>query len=282
MLYKQRVQPQRRTDADTPRPPQDRRAGEVVLFVLVATALCAVAAMPALLGWLPSEMSGVVVPFAQLTPLLTALAFWAVIRPGRLRSMFALGWSWRGVLAGVAAVALVSALQLLLGLVMGWQVRGGDLVVQAAIAVLPVLAVQAVFAIGEEFGWRGWLASRTAHWPFAVAAAVTALAWVIWHLPALPLVLAGGGWSAGAAYLAAIASWAPFLLALRRWTGSVWPAVVAHGALNSIRVFFLQSVADSGGVDWAVEALGWVLWIGAAVLLNARNSATNGRVRHSA
>ena len=59
-----------------------------------------------------------------------------------------------------------------------------------------------------------------------------------------------------AAYLLAIASWAPFMVALRLWSGSVWPAVIVHGALNSIRVFLTQSIAVSDGINWTVEIAG--------------------------
>ncbi|OYN87653.1 CPBP family intramembrane metalloprotease [Parenemella sanctibonifatiensis] len=256
------------------------RPPEVIGYVLAATALCAVVASPVLLGVLSIEYAGVIVPLAQLTPTLIALIFWAVLRPGRLSAALALRWSWRGVGWGLAAVAVVSALQFLLGLTLGWQIRGSDLILTAAIAVLPLLLLQSVFAIGEEFGWRGWLASRTASWPFWTAALAGSLAWVMWHLPALPIVTAGGGWQAGLAYLASIASWAPFLLALRRRTGSVWAAVITHGALNSLRVFFLQSIADAGGADWAVEAIGWLLWLGAAWLLMRRTSDTASRDAH--
>ena len=54
-------------------------------------------------------------------------------------------------------------------------------------------------------------------------------------------------------------------LALRLRAGSVWPAVVLHGGINSIRVFILQSLLDSsGGINWWVEAAGVVLWLAAA------------------
>ncbi|NKE10306.1 MULTISPECIES: CPBP family intramembrane glutamic endopeptidase [Kocuria] len=252
------------------RDPQIRRGGavEITAYVLVASLLCVAAAAPALLGVMPRDIAGLVVPVAQLTPFLTALIFWAVMRPGTFTTAFAMRWSWAGVGIGVSAVAVISAAQLIAGLTVGeWQVRPLDMIVPAVIAVVPFLVLQSVFAIGEELGWRGWLATRTARYPFSVAATVSAVAWAFWHLPAVPLIVVDGDWQRAAAYLLAIMSWAPFLLALRQLTGSVWAAVVAHGALNSIRVFFTQSVASSSSVSWPVEAIGWVAWLGAAVLL---------------
>lgn len=252
-------------------------AAEVIGYVLLATALCGVVASLALLGAIPAEMAGIVVPFAQLTPALTALIFWRWGRGSRrpLREVLALRWSWRGVGLGLAAVAVISALQLALGLALGWTVKQLDVVGLAAVAVVPFLILQAVFAIGEELGWRGWLATSTAVWSFPAAALTSSLAWSFWHLPAVTLLVGGGaGWDVGAAYVLSIASWAPFLLALRRATGSVWAAVATHGALNSLRVFFLQSIPQTdGGVVWSVEAFGWVLWIAAAWWLARRTAA---------
>ncbi len=47
----------------------------------------------------------------------------------------------------------------------------------------------------------------------------------------------------------------------------MWPAVVIHGGLNSLRVFLTQSIASGNGVNWFVEITGCVLWLTAAALL---------------
>lgn len=263
-----------------PTPPRPR-APEIFTYVLIASVLCLAVASPALFGAVPEEFLGLIVVAAQTTPLLTALIFIAVLRPGRFLDLFALRWrdSWRVLGVGLAVLVGSALLQLSVGVLLGWPVRAPELFAGAAVAVLPLWAVQTVFALGEELGWRGWLASRLAPLRFWPAALVTGSAWVIWHLPALPLILGGssGGsgasWEFGAAYLLGIASWAPLMLWLRRESGSVWPAVIVHGALNSLRVFLLQSLADSGGtISWAVEATGWVVWLGAAWLLVQRSA----------
>lgn len=258
----------------TDRPSTSRSAGvvEVSLFALSATALCALVASPALLGWMPEDVAGLMVPVAQLTPLVAALVWWWLRRaPGSLREVLALRWSWRGIGIGLCAVAVISGLQLLMGLATGWHLAPHEVVLTASAAVIPVLVLQSVFAIGEELGWRGWLATRTASWPFVAAALVSSVVWAVWHLPAVALIAGEGQGEIRAAYLLGIAAWAPFLLALRRATGSVWSAVVTHGALNSIRVFVLQSIPATSGVSWSVEATGWVLWLLAAWWLAARS-----------
>lgn len=250
-----------------PTPARPALVWEIVAYIALACALAWAVAAPGLLGIVEPDLTPALVPVAQLTPMLAAIPFLVLRRCGPVAG-WALRWnrSGRWVALGVGVVAGVAAAQLALGLVVGWRPRPTDLALAAAAAVAPVLVMQTVFAFGEEVGWRGWLVTRTRHLGFATAAALSAVVWVVWHLPALALLPLGSA-ADSAAYLLNIASWAPFLVALRLVAGSVWPAVIAHGALNSVRVFLLQSVAESGGVDWRVEAFGWVLWLGAAALL---------------
>ena len=94
----------------------------------------------------------------------------------------------------------------------------------------------------------------------------------LWHLPVVPLILSTATIEFALAYLVSIASWAPFFLAVRLRSGSVWPAVVLHGGINSIRVFFLQSVFASGeGINWWVEAAGVILWLAAAAWVMSKS-----------
>lgn len=259
---------------------------EVAGYVLTATALSTIIAAPLLLGFLPETAAGLIVPIAQLTPLATALIFFAVLRRrqsvrtgnlahnGRLKDELALRWtgSARAILVGLGILIVLSAAQSALGLVTGSQLRPTNEILIAAIAVIPILLMQCIFALGEELGWRGWLASRTASWSFPKAAATQSVAWTVWHLPVIPLILSSATVDFAVAYLLSIASWAPFFLALRLRSGSVWPAVVLHGGINSIRVFFLQSVFASGeGIYWWVEAAGVILWLAAAAWVMSKS-----------
>ena len=251
-----------------------------VLFVAAATLLCFGVASPAIFDVVPMELVGLLVPIAQLTPLLVAAVFFSVTRQGTFATVFALRWgrSWSAVGAGLAVVIAISMAQLGAGLASGHKFSAPDGVVIAALMVPVLLVLQSAFAIGEELGWRGWLVTQLRHKPFWVLGAISSAAWAVWHLPALPLVVGDGGWEYGAAYLLAIASWAPFMVALRLWSGSVWPAVIVHGALNSLRVFVTQSIASGEGINWLAEIIGAVLWLVAAWVLHSRIRPRDTRV----
>ena len=244
----------------------------VTAFAALATALCFAVASPAIFGDLPEESIGLLVPVAQLTPLLAALGFFLAARPSGFASVFGLRWgaSWRAIGAGFAAIVVIGIAQLGAGLASGFTFSTADAVIRAALSVPMLFVLQAVFAVGEEFGWRGWLVTQLQQKPFWLIAAASSAIWVVWHIPALPLIIGDGGWEPGLAYLLAIASWAPFMVAIRLWSGSVWPAVVIHGGLNSLRVFLTQSIASGNGVNWFVEITGCVLWLTAAALLRSR------------
>ena len=137
-----------------------------------------------------------------------------------------------------------------------------------AIAVPAVAALQSLFAIGEETGWRGWLQLRLAPWGFWPAALTVSAMWALWHLP---IVLAlGFGAREAIAYLIVIVAVGPLLSALRELGACVWPAVVGHGLLNSLRVALEQNLVvplgERPSPGWLLlEVAGCVLWIGAAV-----------------
>ncbi|MEU0572845.1 CPBP family glutamic-type intramembrane protease, partial [Nonomuraea sp. NPDC005983] len=108
---------------------------------------------------------------------------------------------------------------------------------QVAVAVLAGPVLNAVPSLGEEWGWRGWLLPRlVASRGVLGGLLLSGLVWGLWHAP---LTLLGynyprlGPWAAalfvGFCVLAGVVfGW------LRLRSGSVWPAVVAHGSLNGV------------------------------------------------
>jgi membrane protease YdiL (CAAX protease family) len=103
-----------------------------------------------------------------------------------------------------------------------------------------------LFAIGEELGWRGFLqGALTDKLGITQGIVVLGLIWSFWHLPVL---LAGYNYPAtpvlGAFVLFPVTLVAAsfFLGWLTIRSGSVWPAVLAHGATNSIEEGVIANV----------------------------------------
>lgn len=100
------------------------------------------------------------------------------------------------------------------------------------VLVSPVL--NAIPALGEEWGWRGWLLPRLLPHGQLVAIVASGIIWGIWHAP---LTLLGYNYAQLGAWAALM--FVPFCVlfgAVLAWTrlvtDSVWPAVVGHGVLN--------------------------------------------------
>jgi membrane protease YdiL (CAAX protease family) len=125
--------------------------------------------------------------------------------------------------------------------------------------------VSAIFAAGEEIGWRGYMLTRliTAGVPFPLV--TSGLIWGGWHLP---LILSGmyatGPNRIGSAlmFLVSIAAAGVLIGWLRLYSGSVWPAVLAHASWNVV----IQDVFDRAttGSEPGGRA---AIWIGESGLL---------------
>ncbi|GAA3118763.1 CPBP family intramembrane glutamic endopeptidase [Streptosporangium carneum] len=172
-------------------------------------------------------------------------------RRGRTARLFAVAWFGTPLLV-VAAIALSAALGLVVldldglslyrqGLEQAAPARSPSIDVrvlaglQAVSAVLVAPLINSVVAFGEEWGWRGWLLPRLMPLGVWRALVVSGVIWGAWHAP---LTLRGynypefGAWAAPFFVVFCVA-YGAFLGWLRLRSGSVWPAVVGHGALNA-------------------------------------------------
>ncbi|GAA3851012.1 CPBP family intramembrane metalloprotease [Brevibacterium ammoniilyticum] len=148
---------------------------------------------------------------------------------------------------------------------------GAALAVYLLIVVVNTAAT-AVFAFGEEVGWRGWLLTSLrplGTWPLLV---IIGVVWGLWHAPLILLGynfarpnLAGLALMVGACIaLSILFGW------LRLRTGSVWPAVFAHAALNASAGMLLALVLNGNAPapDAAlVTMLGVSGWIVSGVVI---------------
>jgi membrane protease YdiL (CAAX protease family) len=130
---------------------------------------------------------------------------------------------------------------------------------------LPIAMVQSlVTALGEEIGWRGFLAPtlyRTRG--FLWAGIGTGLIWALWHVP---LIVVGGYdagtpvWYATACFLIAVTGMSVTLAWLRLRSNSLWTAVLFHGVHNvAIQGISDGSTSDTGATRWITTEFGFGL-----------------------
>ncbi|MBP1325757.1 membrane protease YdiL (CAAX protease family) [Leucobacter exalbidus] len=144
------------------------------------------------------------------------------------------------------------------------------LLIAVQIALMPIAAIlpNSLLAFGEELGWRGWLLPALrplGTWP---ALLLSGAIWGVWHAP---LTLLGHNyglfdWRGVALMTVNCVLWGVLFGWLRLRSGSVWPAVIAHGALNTtgglVMLFAavgsevrVELVTVAGAAGWIVVAL---------------------------
>ena len=255
-------------DPSAPAPPDPRR---VVAFCGIALAVTVALSLPVATGLLPETTVGLIVPLAQLSPLLAALLVRRRGEPARRALALAVP-SWRvlGIvaLAATAAFVMVPLARVLIGLAAGVPLAAEPAPVLSLLLAVPaVLAMQSLFAIGEESGWRGWLHSELTPLGFWPVSLLIGAMWALWHAP---IVLALGlAPREAVTYLGTIVAVAPLLAALREISGTVWAAVLGHGLLSSVRVAIEQNVLGplGPGDAWLLDLCSWALWLAVAWLV---------------
>ena len=132
----------------------------------------------------------------------------------------------------------------------------------------------ALLAIGEEVGWRGLLVPRLAEvTTFGRTALLSGLAWSLFHLPVLLFVpgavLTNLPVAFGCMLVAELAmAWPMAALTLR--TGSIWPAVVLHGAVNAgLYMFGDPLTGDNGSTEYWAGETGVLTTLGLVAVITA-------------
>ncbi len=123
-------------------------------------------------------------------------------------------------------------------------------------ALLAGITVNALFAFGEELGWRGMLHRQLIRYGFWVTAFLTGLVWGVWHIPA---ILMGHNYPdhpvKGVLLMILFCLlWSPLFTFIRLRTGSVFPVAILHGTINAstgLAIAYLQ-----GGSDLTVGVTG--------------------------
>ncbi|WP_210481130.1 CPBP family intramembrane glutamic endopeptidase [Naasia sp. SYSU D00948] len=103
-------------------------------------------------------------------------------------------------------------------------------------AIIAGWTINGLFAMGEEYGWRGLMWEELRHRGAVAANVLTGVAWGLWHAP---LILHGYNYPGfpllGVLAMVALCIGMSFLLSgLRELTGSVLPVAAAHGMFNAV------------------------------------------------
>ena len=138
----------------------------------------------------------------------------------------------------------------------------------AALQLLLVIVgapLNAIGAMGEELGWRGWLLPRLMPLGTVPAIVASGVIWGLWHAP---LVLLGYNYGDTPGWLALLCMCAMCIVlgAVLSWftlrSGSVWPAIIGHGAINAGGGLYLVYGMAGHVIDpTQATVLGWTGWI---------------------
>ena len=151
-----------------------------------------------------------------------------------------------------------------------------------ALRIAPVLNVIPI--LGEEFGWRAYLQPKLMPLGGRKTMLLMGIVWGLWHAPLIAMGHNYGTQYPGAPWLGILTTvWIMFILGtFLGWAvlraGSVWPAVIGHGAFNGIAgiyVFFMQgnpNVLLGPSVAGIIGSLGMALV--AALLFLKRDALT--------
>lgn len=269
----------------------------VAVFTVLAIGLAWVVALPLWLsgdglasGWFqlvalgmmytPTVAALVVVLFVRRPTSIPRLLGLAPLRPlGRTLGM---------CLAALVGFPILAFLSMLLGQAMGLisldlvdlsglaaimsasGVDGLDRQQLTTIALVQLISLPAsiligsLSAFGEELGWRGWLLPNLlplGTWP---ALLVSGAIWGVWHAP---LILLGYNYQrTDVVGVLLMVGWCMLLGVLIGWlrlrSASVWPAVIAHGAVNAaVAALLMFARPESMATGVFGTLLGWPGWI---------------------
>ena len=128
------------------------------------------------------------------------------------------------------------------------------LVIALVSGIIGGFSFNAIAALGEEVGWRGWWASQRQGQNFWVNAVVIGTLWGLWHLP-INMVgynYPGGNRVAACSMFVVYCICAgSLLLELRNRSHSIYPAAVAHSTINGL-VGICALFMDSSPTMWLV------------------------------
>jgi membrane protease YdiL (CAAX protease family) len=158
---------------------------------------------------------------------------------------------------------------------------------QTVTALLIAPVINALPILGEEFGWRAYLQPKLMPLGGKKAMAWMGLIWGLWHAPVIAMGHNYGLDYPGAPWLGILAMiWAMFVLGtFLGWAtlraGSVWPAVIGHGAFNGIAGIYVFLTRGEPNLILGPSVVGIIGSLGFAIvtlIIFLRHDALNPRV----
>lgn len=148
----------------------------------------------------------------------------------------------------------------------GTYARGGFVLLMLLQGFVAGCTLNALFAFGEELGWRGYMVHHLAGRPMWLAALFIGLVWGVWHAP---LILQGYNYpqhpAAGAGMMVAFCMLlSPMMVYITLKARSVVASAVFHGTINALAGFPLTYLA--GGSDLSNGLMGYAGFAGIAVI----------------
>jgi membrane protease YdiL (CAAX protease family) len=169
----------------------------------------------------------------------------------------------RWYIVAIVAFPVMTVLTFLLGQALSVSSFSGFALAPFLKTFVTALPIFIVFAIIEEFGWRGYLVPKLASLGLNsyLSYAIIAVVWATWHLPYFKEL--AWVYSAEALisfiprFFLAMFAFAIFYGEIRRVTGSVWPAVLMHAVMNAFgHPLAADFVQIAPGKDYLVSSTG--------------------------
>jgi len=154
-----------------------------------------------------------------------------------------------------------------------WAALGETIAMGGVVSLLLNLIIDTILSLGEEIGWRGYLLPHLLPLGRTRALLLSGFVHGLWHLPIMLLTpfyhQSGDRLLVAVLFLLSTTCGGVFFGYLRLTSGSVWPAVLAHGAFNAIwGLFTAITVATSSPVllEYLAGESGVITLIGIALM----------------
>ncbi|MGD2115653.1 MAG: type II CAAX endopeptidase family protein [Acidobacteriota bacterium] len=261
-------------------PGRSRPTARIAVFLLLTFGLSAIFyALLVRRGGLEGAGAGLEVLGLMWCPGIAALLTQLVFR----RTLAGLGWGWGKTRYQVSSFLLPLAYAGCVYVPVWWLGLGGldaEVLHRAAVRfgldavpepwvlvpLVPVVGIvglvpNAIFALGEEIGWRGFLVPELRRaTTFTRTALLSGLVWAAWHMP---LILFAGYraetpvWFGVVCFTVLVVGVSVPLAWLRLKSGSLWTAMFLHAGHNLyIQSFFDRLTTDAGPTEWIVGEFG--------------------------